>query len=81
MYTLITKELRQYFSGLLGYITIGVFLLATSVYLFLLPNSNILDSQLNKVIKILRKVLINNMKYYNNIIKIIVLHLEKLDKK
>ena len=44
MYTLIRKELRQYFSGLLGYITIGVFLLATSVYLFLLPNSNILDA-------------------------------------
>lgn len=44
MYTLITKELRQYFSGLLGYITIGVFLLVSSVYLFLLPNVNILDA-------------------------------------
>lgn len=44
MFTLIKKELRQYFSGLLGYITIGIFLLASSVYLFFLPGSNILDT-------------------------------------
>ena len=44
MFTLIKKELRQYFSGLLGYITIGVFLLASSIYLFFLPGSNILDA-------------------------------------
>ena len=44
MFTLIKKELRQYFSGLLGYITIGIFLLASSVYLFFLPGSNILDA-------------------------------------
>jgi ABC-2 type transport system permease protein len=34
---------RQYFSGLLGYMTIAVFLLITGLVLFVLPESGILD--------------------------------------
>ncbi len=44
MVAVIKKELRQYFSGLLGYMTIGVFLLITALVLFVLPESGILDS-------------------------------------
>ena len=44
MYSVVKKELKQYFSGLLGYMTIGVFLLVTGLVLFILPESGILDS-------------------------------------
>jgi ABC-2 type transport system permease protein len=44
MVAIIKKELRQYFSGLLGYMTIGVFLLITALVLFILPESAIMDS-------------------------------------
>jgi ABC-2 type transport system permease protein len=44
MFTIIQKELRQFFSGLLGYLTIGVFLLITGILLFIIPESGILDA-------------------------------------
>jgi ABC-2 type transport system permease protein len=43
MFAVVKKELRQYFSGLLGYMTIAVFLLLTGLVLFVLPESSILD--------------------------------------
>ena len=43
MFAVVKKELRQYFSGLLGYMTIAVFLLLTGLVLFVLPESGILD--------------------------------------
>jgi ABC-2 type transport system permease protein len=43
MFAIIRKEVRQYFSGLLGYMTIAVFLLITGLLLFVLPESGILD--------------------------------------
>ncbi len=43
MFAVVRKELRQYFSGLLGYMTIAVFLLLTGLILFVLPESGILD--------------------------------------
>ena len=44
MITIIQKEWRQYFSGLLGYITIGIFLLITGIVVFVLPDSGVLDT-------------------------------------
>lgn len=44
MFTIINKELRQFFSGLLGYLTMGVFLLITGIVLFVIPGSGILDA-------------------------------------
>jgi ABC-2 type transport system permease protein len=44
MYTIIKKELRQFFSGMLGYITIGIFLLITGIIVFVLPESGVLDA-------------------------------------
>lgn len=43
MLAVVKKELRQYFSGLLGYMTIAVFLLLTGLVLFVLPESSLLD--------------------------------------
>lgn len=43
MFAVVRKEVRQYFSGLLGYMTIAVFLLLTGLVLFVLPESGILD--------------------------------------
>jgi ABC-2 type transport system permease protein len=43
MLAVVKKELRQYFSGLLGYMTIAVFLLLTGLVLFVLPESGMLD--------------------------------------
>lgn len=43
MLAVVKKELRQYFSGLLGFMTIAVFLLLTGLVLFVLPESGILD--------------------------------------
>jgi ABC-2 type transport system permease protein len=43
MFAIVRKEVRQYFSGLLGYMTIAVFLLITGLVLFVLPESGILD--------------------------------------
>lgn len=44
MYTIVKKELRQFFSGMLGYITIGIFLLITGILVFVLPESGVLDA-------------------------------------
>ncbi len=43
MISVIKKELRQFFSGLMGFVIIGLYILANGVYLFFLPGSNILD--------------------------------------
>lgn len=44
MYTIFKKEFRQFFSGMLGYITIGIFLLITGILVFVLPESGVLDA-------------------------------------
>ena len=44
MITIVKKEMRQFFSGLLGHITIGIFLLITGIVAFVLPESGILDA-------------------------------------
>ena len=44
MKTIIKKELSLYFSGLIGYFTIGIFLILSGFYLFVMPDSNILDA-------------------------------------
>ena len=43
MISIIKKELRQFFSGLMGFVIIGLYILANGLYLFFLPGSNILD--------------------------------------
>jgi ABC-2 type transport system permease protein len=43
MWPVCKKELRQFFSGLTGYIAITVFLLLNGLFLFVFPDSNILD--------------------------------------
>lgn len=43
MTSIIKKELRQFFSGIMGYVIIGLYILANGLYLFFLPGSNILD--------------------------------------
>lgn len=44
MIAILGKELRQFFSGLLGIIAIGLFLLIAGVFVFILPESGILES-------------------------------------
>jgi len=44
MRTIIIKELGLFFSGLIGYFTIGIFLLISGFFLFIMPESNILDA-------------------------------------
>ena len=44
MYSICIKELNRFFSNLTGYIAIVLFLLVCGVYLFLLPDSSILDN-------------------------------------
>ncbi|MBC7827245.1 MAG: gliding motility-associated ABC transporter permease subunit GldF [Chitinophagaceae bacterium] len=43
MWSVCKKELRQFFSSLTGYIAIIVFLLLNGLFLFVFPDSNILD--------------------------------------
>lgn len=43
MIAVFKKELRQFFSGLPGYITLGVFLLVMGIVVFVLPERNLLD--------------------------------------
>ena len=43
MWAICKKELRQFFSSLTGYIAIIVFLLLTGLFLFVFPDSNVLD--------------------------------------
>ncbi len=44
MIAILVKELRQFFSGLLGIISIGLFLLITGVFVFILPETGVLES-------------------------------------
>ena len=44
MFAIFRKELRQFFSSLIGYIAIGVFLLMVGFLVWFAPESNILDS-------------------------------------
>jgi ABC-2 type transport system permease protein len=44
MIAILRKELRQFFSGLLGIISIGLFLLITGVFVFILPETGIFES-------------------------------------
>jgi ABC-2 type transport system permease protein len=44
MIPIVKKELRVFFSGLTGYISLAVFLLVTGVIVFVLPESNLLDA-------------------------------------
>jgi len=43
MLSIIKKEWQQYFSGMLGYLIIIVFLLISGLVVFILPDSSILD--------------------------------------
>ena len=43
MWSICKKELQQFFSNLIGYITIILFLLVSGLFLFVLPDSNIFD--------------------------------------
>ena len=44
MRSIFTKELNRFFSNLTGYIAIILFILICGIFLFILPDSNILDS-------------------------------------
>lgn len=44
MYSICTKELNRFFSNLTGYIAIVLFLLVCGIYLFVLPDSSILNN-------------------------------------
>ena len=44
MYSICTKELNRFFSNLTGYIAIVLFLLVCGIYLFVLPESSILNN-------------------------------------
>jgi ABC-2 type transport system permease protein len=44
MYAIFRKELRQFFSSLIGYIAIGVFLLLVGFMVWFVPEGNILDA-------------------------------------
>jgi ABC-2 type transport system permease protein len=43
MWSVCKKEFRQFFSSLTGYIAIVVFLLLNGLFLFVFPDTNILD--------------------------------------
>src|SRR6476659_10448431 len=43
MWSICKKELQQFFSNLTGYISIVLFLLVNSIFLFVLKDSNIFD--------------------------------------
>jgi len=44
MLTIFTKEINTFFSSLIGYIVIGVFLLMTGLMMFVFPDTSLLDS-------------------------------------
>lgn len=49
MYALFSKEIKSFFGSLIGYVIIGVFLVANGIFLWVLPssdNANIIDSGL-----------------------------------
>ena len=43
MWSICTKEWQHFFSGLIGYLTISIFLIFNGLYLFVFPHTNILD--------------------------------------
>ncbi len=43
MYAIFTKEINAFFSSLVGYIAVGVFLVAMSGFLWFFPETNLLD--------------------------------------
>lgn len=44
MFTIFFKEINSFFSSLIGYIVIGVFLLVTGLMMFVFPDTSLLDS-------------------------------------
>jgi len=44
MLTIFSKEINTFFSSLIGYIVIGVFLLVTGLIMFVFPDTSLLDS-------------------------------------
>lgn len=44
MLTIFKKELNQFFSSLVGYIAIGIFLVMSALFTFVFPSTSILDS-------------------------------------
>jgi ABC-2 type transport system permease protein len=44
MFTIFKKEIQQFFSSLIGYIAITVFLLVLGLFMWIFPDTNILDS-------------------------------------
>ncbi len=44
MLTIFSKEIKAFFSSLIGYIVIGVFLLVTGLMMFVFPDTSLLDS-------------------------------------
>ncbi len=45
MFTILKKELRAFFSNATGYIVIGIFLILTGLFLWVIPGEyNILDA-------------------------------------
>ncbi|MCU0405307.1 MAG: hypothetical protein MUE99_12255 [Chitinophagaceae bacterium] len=43
MYSIFLKDFRQFFSGLSGYLSIGLFLLLMGLFLFIFPETSIFD--------------------------------------
>ena len=43
MFTIYKKEIRQFFSSLIGYIAIIVFLLVLGLFIWIFPDTNVLD--------------------------------------
>ena len=43
MFAIFKKEIRQFFSSLIGYIAITVFLLVLGLFMWVFPDTNILD--------------------------------------
>jgi ABC-2 type transport system permease protein len=44
MYSIFKKELQQFFSSLIGYLAIIVFLLVLGLFIWIFPDTNVLDS-------------------------------------
>src|SRR5580704_1375646 len=44
MFAIFSKEIRRFFSSLVGYIAITVFLLVLGLFIWIFPDTNILDS-------------------------------------
>lgn len=44
MFTIFKKEINQFFSSLVGYIAIGIFLVLSALFTFVFPTTSVLDS-------------------------------------